>query len=33
ETFGISKKAFKKAIGNLYRNHLIIIEKDGIKLN
>ncbi len=33
DTFGISKKAFKKAVGQLYRNRLIIIEKDMIKLN
>lgn len=33
ETFGISKKAFKKAIGNLYKNHLITLENNGIKLN
>ena len=32
-TLAISKKQFKKAIGNLYRNHLITIEKEGIKLN
>ena len=32
-TFGISKKNFKKAIGNLYRNRLITIEKDGIRVN
>jgi uncharacterized protein len=30
--FGFSKKNFKKAIGNLYKNRLIIIEKDGIRL-
>lgn len=30
--FGISKKAFKKAIGNLYKLRKITIEKDGIKL-
>lgn len=29
--FGISKKAFKKAIGNLYKLHKISIEEDGIK--
>lgn len=32
-TFEISKKNFKKAIGNLYRNRLITITKEGIKLN
>jgi len=29
--FGISKKNFKKAIGALYRDKLIIIEENGIK--
>lgn len=31
--FGISKKAFKKAIGGLYRERMITIEKEGIRLN
>ncbi len=31
-TFGLSKAAFKRAIGNLYKQKLIIIEKDGIRL-
>lgn len=30
--FGVSKKVFKKAIGDLYRRHLIIITEDGIRL-
>ena len=30
--FGISKKVFKKAIGALYRERLIKIESDGIRL-
>lgn len=30
--FGVSKKSFKKAIGNLYKKRWIIIEKDGIRL-
>jgi predicted RNA-binding protein (virulence factor B family) len=30
--FGISKKTFKSAIGNLYKQGLIVLEKDGIKL-
>jgi len=30
--FGISKKTFKKAIGALYKNRLIEIMEDGIKL-
>lgn len=29
----MSKKAYKKAIGNLYKNKLITIEKSGVKLN
>ena len=32
-TFGISKKTFKKAIGSLYKARLITIEETGIKLN
>ena len=31
--FGISKKTFKKAIGNLFKKRLIVIDKKGIKLN
>lgn len=31
--FNISKKSFKKAIGTLYRQHLILIEGEGICLN
>ncbi|MBN4073167.1 GntR family transcriptional regulator [Crocinitomix catalasitica] len=30
--FGISKRVFKKAIGGLYRERMIQIEKDGIRL-
>ena len=30
--FGISKKNFKKAIGSLYKNHLIEFVSDGIQL-
>lgn len=30
--FGVSKSAFKQAIGSLYKERLIIIEKTGIKL-
>ena len=30
--FGISKKAFKKSLGTLYKQHKIIIEPDGIKM-
>lgn len=32
DLFGISKKTFKKAIGNLYKKRLIILEKNGIRL-
>jgi predicted RNA-binding protein (virulence factor B family) len=30
--FGVSKKAFKKAVGDLYRRRLIVIADDGISL-
>ena len=30
--FGISKKSFKKAIGTLYKNKLIVIKEDGISV-
>lgn len=33
ELFGMSKGAFKKAIGSLYKQRVIRIEKDGIHLN
>jgi len=32
DLFGVSKKTFKKAIGNLYKKRLIILEKEGIRL-
>jgi len=32
ETFGISKKNFKMAIGSLYKNRKILIESNGIRL-
>ncbi|MCK5387205.1 MAG: GntR family transcriptional regulator [Gammaproteobacteria bacterium] len=32
DLFGMSKKAFKKAIGSLYKQRIIVIEKDGIHL-
>ena len=32
DIFGVSKKIFKKAIGNLYKKRLITLEKDGIRL-
>lgn len=30
--FGVSKKTFKKAVGDLYKKHLILLQEDGIKL-
>ena len=32
DLFGVSKKVFKKAVGNLYKKRLIILEEDGIRL-
>jgi predicted RNA-binding protein (virulence factor B family) len=32
DLFGVSKKAFKRAIGSLYKKRLIGLEKDGIRL-
>ena len=32
ELFGMSKGAFKKAIGGLYKAGVIVIEKEGIRL-
>lgn len=31
-TFGVSKKTFKKAVGDLYKKHLIVLQEDGIRL-
>jgi uncharacterized protein len=31
--FGISKKAFKKAVGTLYKQRKIVLQPDGIKLS
>jgi uncharacterized protein len=31
--FGVSKKAFKQAIGSLYRERLIVIEERGIRIS
>jgi hypothetical protein len=31
ETFGVSKKTFKKTVGELYKKRLIVIEEDGIR--
>lgn len=32
QTFGVSKKTFKKAVGDLYKKRLIVLEENGIKL-
>lgn len=32
QTFGVSKKTFKKAVGDLYKKRLIILEPDGIRM-
>ena len=32
DLFGVSKKVFKKAIGDLYKKRLITLEEDGIRL-
>ena len=32
DLFGVSKKEFKRAIGNLYKKRLITLEKDGLRL-
>lgn len=32
DTFGISKKTFKKAIGALYKARMIVLEEDGIRI-
>jgi hypothetical protein len=32
ETFGVSKKTFKKTVGELYKKRLIVIADDGIHL-
>jgi predicted RNA-binding protein (virulence factor B family) len=32
DLFGISKKSFKKTVGNLYKKRLIMIEENGIRL-
>ena len=31
-TFGVSKKTFKKAVGELYKKHLIVLEEQEIRL-
>lgn len=32
KVFKMSKKAFKKALGNLYKNKIVVLEKDGTRL-
>lgn len=32
DTFGVSKKTFKKAVGDLYKKHLVVLEADAISL-
>jgi len=32
ELFGVSKKTFKKAIGDLYKRHLILVHENGLEL-
>ena len=32
DLFGISKKSFKKTVGNLYKKRLIMLEENGIRL-
>ena len=32
DTFGVSKKTFKKAVGDLYKKRLILLQEDGIEL-
>lgn len=32
EAFGVSKKVFKKAVGDLYKRHLVIVTPGGVEL-
>lgn len=32
DTFGVSKKTFKKAVGDLYKKRLIVLEENGIHI-
>ena len=32
DAFGVSKKTFKKAVGELYRKRLVVLEENGIRL-
>jgi hypothetical protein len=31
--FGVSKKTFKKSVGDLYKKRLILLQEDGIALH
>ncbi len=33
DAFGVSKKTFKKAVGELYRKRLVVLEENGIRLS
>lgn len=32
DTFGVSKKTFKKAVGDLYKRRLVVLEEGGVRL-
>ena len=32
DTFGVSKKTFKKAVGDLYKKHVVLLQENGIEL-
>ena len=32
DIFGVSKKVFKKAVGDLYRRRLILVSEDGLEI-
>ena len=32
DAFGVSKKTFKKAVGDLYKKRLVVLEAEGIRL-
>jgi predicted RNA-binding protein (virulence factor B family) len=33
DTFGVSKKTFKKAVGDLYKKHLVVLTEEGIVIS
>ncbi|MCD8093464.1 MAG: S1-like domain-containing RNA-binding protein [Bacteroides sp.] len=33
DTFGVSKKTFKKAVGDLYKKHLVVLTEEGIVMS